>query len=449
MNPAAIDTIAAIATAPGAGGVAIVRVSGPAAIDVVARVLGKTPEALGDRQVVVAVARDADGARLDAVVAFAMRGPRSFTGEDVAEIHGHGGGVNSARLLRAVLAAGARSAEPGEFTRRAFLHGKLDLTRAEALAGVIGAASRRAWRVAQDQLAGQLGRRIDGLRAEAVGVLAELEASIDFPEEGLGAMLTTGTVGRLQTLAAACDALARSFRVGRALRDGIVVALAGPVNAGKSSLFNALVGRERSIVAATPGTTRDYVEARVEWRGLAVTLIDTAGERPGGDAGDDVGEIERRGIALASERVATADAVLWIAACADDDAGAARFGGRGVLVRSKADLGTIVPAGAVASSAVTGAGLGEVQAAALRCAGIEDDRDEGATGIVTSERQRAGLAAAAALLSAAAVALAAGTSAELIAVDVRDGVRALAEVVGVEVGEAVLDELFARFCIGK
>ncbi|MCE9577851.1 MAG: tRNA uridine-5-carboxymethylaminomethyl(34) synthesis GTPase MnmE [Deltaproteobacteria bacterium] len=445
MNPAAIDTIAAIATAPGSGGIAIVRVSGPAAIDVVARVLGKAPDALGDRQVVVAAARDADGARIDSVVAFAMRGPRSFTGEDVAEIHGHGGGVNSARLLRAVLAAGARSAEPGEFTRRAFLHGKLDLTRAEALAGVIGAASERAWRVAQDQLEGQLGRRIDALRADAIGVLAELEASIDFPEEGLGVELEASTVARLRAIAAASAALAGSFRVGRALRDGIVVALAGPVNAGKSSLFNALVGRERSIVAATPGTTRDYVEARVEWRGVAVTLIDTAGER----AGDDVGEIERRGIALATERLTTADAVLWIAAASEDDAGGARFGARGVLVRSKADLGTPVPVDAIASSAVTGAGLDELRAAALRCAGIDSDRDDGATGIVTSERQRAGLSTAAGLFEAAATALTAKASAELIAVDVRDGVRALAEVTGVEVGEAVLDELFARFCIGK
>lgn len=444
MNAAAIDdTIAAIATAPGAGGIAVVRVSGPDARPIVARVLGWTPEALGERQVRVGVARAADGERLDTVIVFAMRGPRSFTGEDIAEIHGHGGPVNSGRLLRAVLEAGARAAEPGEFTRRAFMHGKIDLTRAEALAGVIGAASERAWRVAQDQLDGGLGRALEALRADAVGVLAEVEASIDFPDEGLGLSATAALREQLAGIAGACAALAGSFRIGRALRDGVVVALGGPVNAGKSSLFNALVGRERSIVAASPGTTRDYVEARVEWRGIAVTLVDTAGER----AAD--GEIEQRGIALAAERLAAADAVLWISSDAASDGGVARFGDRGVLIRSKSDLGGPLPAHAIATSAVTGAGLEALRGAALRCAGLDDDREVGAPGIVTSERQRAGIAQAAAAFGAATTALDGGLAAELVAVDVRAGVQALGEVTGAEVGEAVLDALFARFCIGK
>ena len=295
-------TIAAIATPPAAGGIGVVRISGPAAVGVAARVLGREPGALEDRRVTHGWARDPDsGGRLDEVLCLVMRGPRSFTGEDVAELHGHGGVINMRRLLAAVLAAGARPAEPGEFTRRAFESGRLDLTRAEAILGIIEAASDRALRVAQAQLAGRLGERVASLRSEATELLAELEASIDFPEEGLELGMRAALGGRAGGVGAACRALAETFAAGRAVREGIAVALCGEVNAGKSSLFNALVGRERALVSEEPGTTRDFVEAEVVWNGIRVTLIDTAGRR------DARSELEGRGIELGEARAREAD----------------------------------------------------------------------------------------------------------------------------------------------
>jgi tRNA modification GTPase len=433
------ETIAAVATAPGAGGIAVVRISGPDAIAIAQAIVGRE---LPERRVVVARARGGDGAAIDTVLAFAMRGPRSFTGEDVAELHGHGGGVNSARLLRAVLERGARAAEPGEFSRRAFEHGRIDLTRAEAIAAVIGAGSERAWRQAQDQLSGALGARVAALRADAVHVLAEIEATIDFPDEGLDLPATSALAARCGALAEACGALAATYRAGRAVRDGVVVALAGPGNAGKSSLFNALLGRERSIVSDAPGTTRDYVEARCEWDGIAVTLVDTAGER---EAASD--EIERRGVALAAERIAIADVIVWVSEGGATDAGAARFGARAVRVRSKADLGTSAD-GALATSVRDGRGLAELRRAVLSSAGV-DDAEGGAGIVVAHERQRDAIARAAAAFGAAAHGLTVARPIEAVAIDVRDGARALGEVLGEDLTEAVLDALFAEFCIGK
>jgi len=223
---------------------------------------------------------------------------------------------------------------------------------------------------------------------------------------------------------------------------GVTVALAGPVNAGKSSLFNALLGRERSIVSPSPGTTRDYVEARCEWGGVAVTLVDTAGDREADDA------IERRGIELAAERVATADVVLWLSEHAATDEGAAKFGARGMLVRSKVDRGGAVPGTAIATSVRDGRGLDDVRRAVLAHAGV-DDADGGAGVVVAHERQRDEIARAGVVFAAAAAGIAAGAPLEACAVDVRDGARSLGLVLGEEIGEDVLDALFAQFCIGK
>jgi tRNA modification GTPase len=451
-SPSAADTIAAVATPPGSGGVGIVRVSGPRALEIVARVVDRAAEALVDRSMLHAVAVDPDrGERLDEVLCVAMRGPRSYTGEDVAELHGHGGSVNMARLLRAVLSAGARPAEPGEFTRRAFENGRLDLVRAEAVLGIIEAASERAVRLAQAQLAGGLGARVGKMRQRAIGILAELEASIDFPEEGIdpagAAELATGC-GELAT---ACSELAASFAVGRALLGGIEVALVGPVNAGKSSLLNALVGGERALVAAEPGTTRDFVEARVEWDGVAVTLIDTAGWR----AADS--EVERRGIELGTRRASEADVEVELvpagsavgggAEAEPASAGAGARQRRRLRVVSKGDmLGEKGTRGLLVTSAVTGRGLDELRREVLaRVFGAARVEDESA--VVTSERQRVQAAQAAAAFQRAAGA--AGQPEEVLALEVREGAQALAQLVGDEVQEEMLDALFARFCIGK
>jgi tRNA modification GTPase len=429
------DTIAAIATPAGNGGVGIVRVSGPDAVAVIARVVGRAPRE--ERRMMRAVAREpVSGERLDEVLVVVMRGPRSYTGEDVGELHGHGGAVNMARLLRAVLAAGARAAGPGEFTRRAFAAGRMDLTQVEAVLAVIEASSERALRLAQVQLEGGLGLRARELRARVTELLADLEAGIDFPEEGLAVAGRAKLAARASALAAECGALAATFAVGRALRDGVSVALVGPVNAGKSSLFNRLVGRERALVASEPGTTRDYVEAEVVWQGVRVTLIDTAGQR------EAKSEVERRGIELGERRAAAADLEIVLVPAGARPGGASS---RSLEIISRGDeLSAPAPAGVLVTSAVTGQGLDELVGAILArvAAGAPD---EGAGAVVTSERQRALLAAAAASLAAAA----GDRPEDVLALDVREALAALSNLLGVEVGDEVLDSLFARFCIGK
>jgi len=434
------DTIAAIATAAGVGGVGIVRLSGPRAIAIAADALGVEASAL-DRRVRVAWVRDQAGRALDQVLAFAMRAPASFTGEDVAELHGHGGPHNLERLLAAVLERGARVAEPGEFTRRAVASGKLDLIRAEALLDVIHAGSERAWRLAQANLGGQLGSEVAAIEQRAVAVLAELEGAIDFPEEDLeldSAQAVDGEIGALQR---ACARLVDGFRHVTAVRRGIAVALGGPVNDGTSSLLNALVGRERALVGAAPGTTRDWLEVETDWNGIAVTLIDTAGLRSTDDP------VEQRGIALGEGRVASADVVVVVNdGQAPWDEGA-RYGDRLVLVRSKADLGGDARH-ALATSAATGQGLDDLRRRVLAVAGIAD-QEGSEQAFVTTARQQALAVMARDAFGAALAARAAQRPPEVVAVELRDAARSLAQLRGVEVGDRVLDEVFARFCIGK
>ena len=469
MIPRDRDTIAAIATPAGAGGVGVVRVSGPDAGQVLGAVLGRAAEGFPDRQLVYGAARDQAGQRLDDVLAVLMRAPRSFTGEDVAEIHGHGGTLNMSRLLRAVLAAGARPAEAGEFTRRAFEHGKIDLVRAEAIADVIEAGSERAWRLAQAQLAGGLGDHVSALRERATALLAEVEACIDFPEEGEAYLSAAEISARAATLSAEIEQLAASFQLGRAFREGIEVAFVGPVNAGKSSIFNALAERERAIVDPAPGTTRDFVELAVVWDGVPVTLIDTAGERAADDSA------EQRGIAMGRERAREADLCVQVRSAEEylrergsgelgtstaageqgTDADAARL----LPIVSKIDLldenqrakldDRWRGSAPMYTSAKTGAGINALRQAILArlCGARPAEADDGL--VVTSERQRLLLTNAAAAFARASAGVDSAVETEILAIELREGAARLAETVGEEVGEEVLDDLFSRFCIGK
>ncbi len=433
-------TIAAIATASGAGGVGIIRLSGPRAIEIAAAALGIEPSTL-DRTVRLGWLRDLRGSLLDQVLAFAMRAPASFTGEDIAELHGHGGTLNLGKLLASVVERGARIADPGEFTRRAVGNGKLDLLRAEALLEVIHAGSERAWRLAQSNLGGRLGQEIAAIERSGLALLGELEGWIDFPEEDLAPSSDAWIESEIQSLRDGCAKLAEGFRHGRAVSKGITVALVGPVNVGKSSLLNALVGIERALVAPQPGTTRDWLEVSTVWNGVAVTLVDTAGTRETADP------IEQRGIALGEGRVASADVVVVVndgAAPWDDGA---RFAERAVVVKSKGDL----PGdgrGALVTSASTGQGLDELKARALEVAGVADS-EGGEQPFVTTARQQALAAAARDAFAAAAAARTEHCPSEVVAVELRSASQALAELRGVEVGDRVLDEVFARFCIGK
>jgi tRNA modification GTPase len=437
------DTIAAIATATGVGGVGIVRVSGPRAIAIVADMIGVAAGEL-DRTVRLAWARDRTGARLDQVLAFAMRAPGSFTGEDVAELHGHGGELGLATLLAAVVERGARVAEPGEFTRRAVGNGKLDLVRAEALLDVIHAGSSRAWRLAQSALAGELGERVAAIEKRGLAVLAEIEGRIDFPDDDLDVESDSWVENETHELEALCAALADGFRAGRAIREGITVALVGRVNVGKSSLLNALVGRERALVAAEPGTTRDYLEITTSWNGITVTLVDTAGLRT------DPGAIEQRGIELGESRVAAADVVVVLndGTAPWDDGG--RYGERALPIRSKGDLTAsfVTPTTAVVTSTPTGAGLRELERIAMARAGVAD-REGNEQPLVTTLRQHQQITEARDGFAAARKAKREKQDIEIIALELRAATHALARFRGVEVGDRVLDELFSRFCIGK
>lgn len=433
------DTIAAIATASGPAGVGIVRVSGPDAIAIVGRLTRRAPAALPDRVLVRAVVSDLAGARLDDGVVVAMRAPRSFTGEDVVELQVHGGPVNLGQVLAAVVAAGARIAEPGEMTRRAVLAGKLSVSAAEAMLAVVEARSERAWALAQAHLGGALATAVAATRRRVIDALAELEAHIDFPEEDLPTLARHRLRGVLIEARDAAAALAASFGAGRVAIEGLRVAIVGVVNVGKSALLNALVGRERALVSPEAGTTRDYVEVPVVWDGVAVTLIDTAGWRAG------AGGLEERGIAMGRARADECDVVLEVIAAGD----AARpLGPRAIGVASKADLGGAVPAGWIATSAVAGTGLAELRAAIVARAGLADDSEAGSAVLLTA-RQRDAAARAQQALAAAAELIDAARPLELAAVEARSGLVALAALAGEGVGEDVLDALFARFCIGK
>lgn len=432
------DTIAAVATPMGAGGVGIIRISGSKAADIVSSVLGVTIASLRNRYLAHGHVQDG-GSVVDEVLYVLMRGPQSFTGEDVAEIHGHGGSANMGRLLKTVLGAGARHAEAGEFTRRAFENQRLDLTRAEAIIDIVNASSARSLRVAQSQLQGQLGDLIAGLRSDLIALLAEVEADIDFPDESLRLEDKRSRHKRADDAARQCESLAESYGLGEALRDGVDVVLRGSVNAGKSSLFNALVGVERAIVDAMPGTTRDFVEAQVVWDGIEVTLIDTAGERQGQS------RIENRGVELGRERAAQADIELVVVPASET---VPEISGRQLLVMSKCDLGAPKHSQGLRTSVTNGVGVTELRAAIVqKVVGAPSESADGI--VVTSERQRRRLEEAAIGLSTAGRQILADAPAELIVVDLRSSLHSLAEITGEEVGDEMLDELFSRFCVGK
>jgi tRNA modification GTPase len=451
------DTIAAIATPPGEGAVALLRVSGPAAVAAAAAVCqptrGGSLEKIAPRQQVRARARAADGTKLDEVLVTRFAAPASYTGEDVVEISGHGGPLVAKRLLEAVVAAGARVAGPGEFTQRAFLNGKLDLTQVEAVMDLIRAHSDLALRAANEQLSGGLGRRIEALREDLLNLVAHVEAHIDFPDEDItpetGAALRT----RLDAARGRIAELLDTARPGRILREGLRTAIVGQPNVGKSSLLNALAGRDRAIVSATPGTTRDTIEEFVSVGGLALRLVDTAGLRESIDA------IEREGIERAQREVAVADLVLQVVDAslpppagdmlpAPSDAEQVRL-----LVLNKIDLG--VHAGWKEASAgflvscTTGEGIGRLaEEIAERAAGGMLRSSAGALAAI-SVRHRDCLARASDALDRARETLRAGESPEFVAVDLRAALTACGEVVGGADSENILDRIFATFCLGK
>ncbi|RVU21162.1 tRNA uridine-5-carboxymethylaminomethyl(34) synthesis GTPase MnmE [Methylobacterium oryzihabitans] len=435
------DTIFAPASGFGRAAVAVLRLSGPGAGPALAALTGRPPPP--PRRLSLRTLRDpAGGETLDRALVVWMPGPATFTGEDQVELHLHGSPAVRAAVLR-VLAGlpGMAAAEPGAFTRRAFLNGRMDLTAVEGLADLIDAETEAQRRQAMRQLDGALGRRVEAWRAGLLDLLATTEAALDFSDEG--DVDDEALSDRAMRAAAAIrDAIALALadgRRGERLRDGFVVVLAGAPNAGKSTLLNALAGRDAAIVSSRPGTTRDAIEVRCDLGGLPVVLVDTAGLRDSDD------EIEAEGVARSRAWIGKADLVLWLAAPGEAAAAPDDTALPCLRVRTKSDLGADAAGGGLAISAVTGAGLDRLLAAI-------EERAQASLGagdaLVTRERQRRALERCVAHLDRV-VASQGASAPELVAEDLRLAVRALGEVAGRVGVEEVLDRLFSSFCIGK
>ena len=418
------DTIAAIATAPGRGGVAVVRVSGPDAWAVAAKVTGRSLAA--DDAGRFFRARFAD---VDDGLMLVFRGPRSYTGEDAVELQGHGGSVAPRRVLEACLAAGARLAQRGEFTLRAFLNGRLDLSEAEAVIDLVDARTTRAAADAFARLGGALSRPFERLYADAIDLSSRLEHALDFDEGELPPSFAEETASRLAALRQRTERLIATAREGRLLREGALVVLAGAPNAGKSSLMNALLGTDRAIVADAAGTTRDSIEEGLQIGNWLVRLTDTAGLRAASDA------VEAEGVERAEALIAKADLVVALDC---DIPGALR-------VHAKCDLDSPNGLKGLPVSAKTGEGLEALKAAIAERLAAQASRGDEESGADVTTRQKE-------LLVRAAEALCRATSAMDLAVaanEVRTAATEIGRIVGKTYSDDLLDALFSRFCVGK
>ncbi|MHB8474305.1 MAG: tRNA uridine-5-carboxymethylaminomethyl(34) synthesis GTPase MnmE [Gammaproteobacteria bacterium] len=444
------DTIAAVATPPGRGGIGIVRVSGPAARRIAEALLGRLPR---PRHATFAHFLDAAGQRIDQGLTLFFPAPHSFTGEDVLELHGHGGPVVLDMVLGRALALGARPARPGEFSERAFLNGKLDLAQAEAVADLIEAGSESAARAALRSLEGDFSRRVQALVEGFTRLRMYVEAAIDFPEEEIDFLADTRVLQELDTLEADGAQLLVSARQGVLLHDGMTVVLAGPPNVGKSSLMNALARTETAIVSPIPGTTRDVLRERIHLDGMPLHIVDTAGLRVSRDA------IESEGIRRAREQMERADRILLVL---DDTAGVAVPTDVLALlppklprtvIRNKIDLSgrdasvTVVSGGVeIALSARTGAGLDGLRRHLKQCMGYQP---VGEGSFSARRRHLDAIRRAQDHLIRGRAQLKQSRAGELLAEDLRLAQQALSEITGEFTSDDLLGRIFSSFCIGK
>lgn len=455
------DTIAAIATPMTPCAIGILRLSGPEAAAVVNKVftpfhggpVGERP----DRTLVYGALHDREGAVIDHCLATVSRAPHSYTGEDTAELQCHGSPAALALGLEALFAAGARQAKAGEFTRRAFLNGKLDLTRTEAVADLIHAETPAAVYQAAGQLGGALAKVVDGIYDRLRDLCAHFHAVLDYPDEDIEPFEAEELSSALESAAGELDALAATYRRGRLLNEGVPCAIVGRPNAGKSTLFNALVGYERAIVTPIPGTTRDTVEERVSFGGVLLRLIDTAGLRDADDEVERLG-VERSRAALeraeliflvvdGTEQLLTKETIdLWQMV--------ERSGKPWIWIASKQDLtkrrretDEKSPIPTVELSAKTGKGLDELERAVAAL--FPENTDSQAGALLTNARQAEAANRARAAVERGAQALRAGLSPDAVVADVEEAMSALGELTGRTVREDVTARIFERFCVGK
>ncbi len=453
------DTIAAVSTPVGVGAVSIVRVSGPDAIMLVdasfrgRQVLTEVPANSVHHGRIV----DGKGHLVDEVLVSVFRQPHSFTGEDLVEIGCHGGMLVTARVLERVLACGARQAAPGEFTKRAFLNGKIDLSRAEAIGELIASRSQRAMKASLDQLEGKLFHHLDRVKSDILGLCSLLELELDFSEEGVDLVPQAearGTIGRLRS---DLSSLISSYESGRLTREGISVVLLGAPNVGKSSIFNALLETDRAIVAPTPGTTRDSIEESIVLEGQLFRLTDTAGLR------ESVDVVEAEGIDRTKKRASRADIAIVVIDSSEEstfpyDPAEIASEARVLFAFNKVDLvrnggmrntKDLGPGHhAVDISAKTGEGMDRLREKLVSLAHISGVSEEDSLQI-TSLRHRESLVKADKYLSNAELAVESGQNSEIIAFELREGLNSIGEITGEVTSDDILNNIFGKFCIGK
>jgi tRNA modification GTPase len=450
VNPVAMpygDTIAAISTPIGEGALAVIRLTGGAALSVLGRVFRSSaaPENLEPRRVYFGQIHDG-ATKIDEVLATFFRGPASYTGEDVVEISCHGGILVTRRVLDLVLNAGTRMANPGEFTQRAFLNGKLDLTQAEAVMDLIRAQTELALRAANEQLAGHLGREVTEIRELLLTILAHVEAYIDFPDEEIDPETENTLLERIFELGKRLDKLLATADQGRVLRHGLRTVIYGAPNVGKSSLLNLLLGYERAIVTDTPGTTRDTIEEVINIRGIPVRLIDTAGARESSDL------VETEGVRRTYHELEKADLIIQVMDSSQPRSGQELIdGSKGILLLNKVDLGVHsdwAKIGGIRFSCKERTGLEDLNQAiweqvmggAVKFADVR---------VAINARHQAALQSARLLLETARRSLAEAKSPEFVSIELRGALDAVGEVVGKMDTEDLLGKIFSEFCIGK
>ena len=438
------DTIVAAATPPGTGGVGVVRVSGEKTEQIARALLGSLPE---PRFAAYRAFRNTKGQKLDAGLALYFPAPSSFTGESVLELHGHGGPLVISLLVEAIVKMGARRAEPGEFSQRAFLNNKLDLTQAEAIADLISAGTAQAARAALRSLSGAFSSAVAALAEQLVRLRMHVEAAIDFPEEEVDFLSDDLLLRRLNECADAFALLQEQAQQGRVLRDGFQVVIVGKPNAGKSSLLNLLSGQDAAIVTEIAGTTRDILREQIDIDGLAVELVDTAGLR------EDPDRVEEEGIRRARSALQSADAVLWIQDATDPEPGEIDESIPAdvpvTVVHNKIDLCEQLPQkreGGIDLSAKTGEGLEALRQHIRKLAGYEN-LGEGA--FTARKRHLHALERAAVHFATGRTALEETRAGELLAEELRLSHQALGEITGAVSSDDLLGRIFSQFCIGK
>ena len=454
------DTIAAVATPVGEGGVAIVRVSGPEAERIGHDIFQRRGSGNGRLQSHMlhhgTICDPKNGMVLDDVLTTLMRCPHSYTGEDVLEVHCHGGSFVARRILETVLNCGARHAEPGEFTKRAFLNGRLDLAQAEGVLDLIHARTEKGMQLAVGQVRGELSKWVEELREELVGIMVQVEAAIDFPEEELELLKRDELAGNIDSLMRKISIIIDSYDWGRLFREGVRVCIAGRPNVGKSSLLNALLGEERVIVTPIPGTTRDFIEESLNLDGLRIVLWDTAGIREGRD------EIERIGVGFSMKKLEEAQGFIFVLdgslpLTQEDRTIMAEVRGKnGIVVVNKSDLPNelstkelkcLAPSHKiVAISAKNGDGIAELKKTLRSCFLGEQPEPEI---VLTNLRHKTALEKSATSLLEASKSLRGGLPPEMVAVDLQETNQHIGEVVGIVTNDDILERVFSQFCIGK